>query len=320
MSKNTVPFAKGDQLITSLDSLLEMDHQAGDERLPGYPSMHLHDVGSLRTFLTEDLYTTELDTMAPVLWMMTTQSSANISPIHAQKVKTREIVISEHPRLHLAWTHNRVFIKPLPKYLLSFAFWDKYLVDRSSPLQGEREMLCRAAKGFLRTYYHLVKYESDFDMAQSARLIPSSVTWEAFSSFISEARFIYDDDVSPRYCYGELRLTRLNFYAKFFLRRFRYEWGRPQYSTYFNRFYPHLLFVFALLSILLNSMQVELAVESLTPHPWVPVWNISRYFSSICLVGIVLTIFCCIAVPMGLFIDEWIYAIRMRKKPSVSVP
>jgi hypothetical protein len=43
-------------------------------------------------------------------------------------MKRREIVVTEDPRLHLVWIYDRVFIKPLPKYLLSHDFWQIYLL------------------------------------------------------------------------------------------------------------------------------------------------------------------------------------------------
>jgi hypothetical protein len=252
--------------------------------------------------------------MAPRLWMMTTYSGSNIYALHFQKVKGREIVISEYPRFHLTWKHSQIFIKPLPKYLLSFAFWDTFLVSSSSPLSNDREKLLQAAKGLLRTYYHLVQYESDFIMAQEARLLSQDITWEEFSNFISKAQFIGDDEVSPRYCYGEIRLTRLNFYSIFFLHRSQYEWGRPQYSTYFGQFYGHILFIFAMLSLLLSAMQVELASESLVGDKWLSLWYICRYSSVICIVLLILIALSILGRLIAMIASEWLYAIRSTRK------
>jgi hypothetical protein len=49
-------------------------------------------------------------------------------------MKRREIVVTEDPRLHLVWIYDRVFIKPLPKYLLSHDFWQIYLLSRGGYL------------------------------------------------------------------------------------------------------------------------------------------------------------------------------------------
>ena len=46
--------------------------------------------------------------------------------------------------------------------------------------------------------------------------------------------------MSARYRYGELRLTRLNFYVLLFLRKFHFE---QVYRDFFRQFYGPILFV-----------------------------------------------------------------------------
>jgi hypothetical protein len=82
-----------------------------------------------------------------------------------------------------------------------------------------------------------------------------------FCRFISEFDNIQDSDVSGRYNYGELRLTQLNFYGKFILHKFNLVQLHGQYGTYFGQFFAPLFFVFATASVILNAMQVEMAVE-----------------------------------------------------------
>lgn len=91
-------------------------------RLPGYPRIFIRDSEKLRDHLVHEFYSEDLEKLAPKLWLMSTQSSSNISPLHRQKVKARNIVITEDPRLHLAWVGDRIFIKPMPLYLLSYNF------------------------------------------------------------------------------------------------------------------------------------------------------------------------------------------------------
>ena len=92
-----------------------------------------------------------------------------------------------------------------------------------------------------------------------------------FCRFSQKFLDIGDDAVSERYHYGELRLTILNFYAKFLLRRkFQYERVRGQYGVYFARFSGALLVVLGIFSLVSSAMQVELAVETLlTSLQWV---------------------------------------------------
>lgn len=74
--------------------------------------------------------------------------------------------------------------------------------------------------------------------------------------------------MSTRYCYGELRLTRLNFYAPLLLGKLHFEQVHGQYGDFFGRLYGPLLFAFAIVSTILNSMQVALASEQLAAAHW----------------------------------------------------
>lgn len=303
------PFSKSHQPIRDLKS--DEGDIPADATLPGQPSIALHDRAYISHFLEKELYAEDLEKIAPLLWIMATQSSRNINPLTRQRVKGREIVVTEEPQLHLVWIHNRIFIKPLPRYLLSRTFWDMYLDNSRSDIR-------KAATGFLRTYRHLIQHESDFHIAQqdSLRLIPKDVDWASFSRFTSELGRIEDLDVSGRYCYGELRLTRLNFYAPFFLRRFNFEQVHGQYGDIFSRLYGPILFVFALISIILNSMQVALAAEQIVPIHWISAWSIFRWFSMLSLVaGTVISIWF-VGLWLWLFLDEWIYTVgcKLEKK------
>jgi hypothetical protein len=282
--------------------------------VPGQPSVMLDDSTHVRQFLKKELCSEDLESMAPRLWVMTTLSSANINPLHRQRVKGREIIVTEEPRLHLVWIHNRIFIKPLPRYLLSHAFWEIYLSESSDRLGDSRSSIRKAATGFLRTYRHLIQHESDFNIAQQENLclIPKDVDWVSFCRFTLELGRIKDSDVSGRYCYGELRLTRLNFYAPLFLRKFHFEQVHGQYGDFFGRLYGPILFVFAVVSIILNAMQVELAVEQLVAVHWVSVWSVCRWFSILSLLGAAVISAWFILLWLWIFLDEWIYTVRRK--------
>jgi hypothetical protein len=254
------PFFKANELV---HNLVSGPSAAQSETLPGQPSIPLKDLDRTKKFLHDDLWSEDLDRMAPRLWIMTTLSSANINPLHRQRVKGREIVITEEARLHLVWIHDRIFNKPVPRYLLSHGFWEAYLDRRPESLNDEQSNLHKAAAGFSRTYRYLIRHESDFHLAQQdgLRLIPKDVDWSSFCHFTSDLNVIQDSAVSRRYCSGELRLTRLNFYTPFILRKFRFEQVHRQYGDYFARLYGPVLFVFAVVSTILNSMQVALATD-----------------------------------------------------------
>jgi hypothetical protein len=153
-----------------------------------------------------------------------------------------------------------MFIKPLPAYLLSSAFWEY--------IQKTDIEVWQAAAGFMRTYTYLIKFEIDFRKAQSTELglIPTDdkdpITYERFAAFIAPFAELDDDRVRPRYYYGEMRLTRLNWFARFLLGRLTYHHIHTQWNEYLGRFLAPFLTVFILLSTALSAMQVELAVQS----------------------------------------------------------
>lgn len=314
------PFSKEAQLVKDYES--NKVHPT-TTNLPGYPLIRSDDATQIRRFLKQELWSDDLETMAPRLWIMTTFSGANINPLHRQRIKGREIVITEEPRLHLVWIHNRIFIKPMPCYLLSQTFWNTHLDAKSSKPGSSHDNLCKAAAGFLRTYRYLIQHESDFHIAQQddLRLVPRGIDWPSFCRFISELSHIDDAAVSKRYWYGELRLTRLNFYAPLLLRKFHFEQVHGQYGDFFARLYGPVLFAFAVISTILNSMQVALAADQLEAAHWEAVWHVSRYFSVISLVAAVVISLWFVALWLWIFVDEWVYTVRQksRKKREAGV-
>jgi hypothetical protein len=289
---------------------------ASSNFLPGQPRISLDPPYSLIAFLEHEFCSDDLEKMSPKLWMMSMQSSANISPLHRQRVKEREIIITEDPKLHLVWIHNRIFIKPLPGYLLSYGFWRKYLMCGSSPLGSKRELIRAAALGYLRTWYHLVKHHSDFKIAQekSLQLIPENITWHQFCRITALLNSVDDQKVSERYHYGEIRLTRLNFYAKLFLHKWSYQRMQTQYSAYFAQFYGPILFLLGILSVSLNCMQVVIAVEQIDSFRWSSFWNASRWASVIYLIMLVNLILGFVALFLFKFVSEWKRALTDRRR------
>ncbi|KAF7915833.1 uncharacterized protein EAE98_010913 [Botrytis deweyae] len=310
------PFAKADQLNDELDSLADPAAPATSPiRLPGQPRIHLDQHTKVDGFLKQEFLLKDLDEISPYLWMMSKHDSRSISPLHRQKVKGRDIVITEDPRLHLVWYHDRIFIKPLPKYLLSHYFWKTYLcVDRhSSP---EQITLQRAVLGYLRTYIHLIKYESDFRIAtdDKLQLIPSGITFLKFCDFIAPLENLLDVDVAGRYAYGEIRLTRLNLYSKIFLRKFSFHRVRAQYSDYFASFYGPLLFVFAILSVVLGAMQVSMSIDFDVTKQWKSFEQFCQWFSVICLFVVAILVLWLGFLFLYKFIKEWVHAIAEHQR------
>ncbi|KAJ5881914.1 uncharacterized protein N7529_000586 [Penicillium soppii] len=262
-----------------------------NDHLPGEPRLELEDNG-ISEYLRSEFMTGILDDLSPYLWLVATQNSAHVSSLTYQVVRGRNIIITENPGLHLVWIYDKVFIKPMPKYLLSHAFWQFYLIDPNSTIPAhQREGIKKAALGFMRSYAYLIRHKSDFNLATNDdhRLLPKKIKHSAFIKFILHFKDIPDESVSSRYKFGELRLSRLNFWVTIFLGHFTYHNVHGYYSAYFARFFGPLLFIFALLSVLLSAMQVALAVgQPLNDGSWVVFAYTCRGFATSSIVGVAL--------------------------------
>lgn len=176
--------------------------------------------------------------------------------------------------------------------------------------------------GYLRSYFYLITHESDFHIARELRLIPHDVTWVQLSNFLSGLGGVTDLDVAGRFHYGEIRLTRLNFYSKLILRKFYFHRVHGQYGAYFETFYGPLLFTFGTLSLLLNAMQVEMSVEQVNlKDQWLGVWDACRGFSIMCLLLVLVLSLWLAVLFLYKLVNEWVYALsqhRIRKAPSLT--
>jgi hypothetical protein len=223
--------------------------------------------------------------MSPWLWFLAAPNSAHVSALHAQVVRGRNIVITEDPELHLVWISNRVFVKPLPAYLLSHAFWSYLVFSSKAASEKDRyrtKQILQAAMGYVRTYVHLIQHESDLRIAQREGLVSRNLNLETWAAFIKDFRAIEDWQVPGRYHYGELRLTRLNFWAKPLLRRWYFRKVYWQYAEYFAKYFAPLLFVFGMWSLVLDSMQVGLQAR---PN-WDRFGDLSAWFSVVTLISV----------------------------------
>lgn len=155
------PFIKDAQLESSLDGL-----SLRDAKLPGYPRIRLDDAQTTTDFIRQDICCDRLEKTASYLWLLSTYSGANITPLHRQSLRGRRIVVMEDPGLHLVWRHDCIYIKPMPKYLLSHVSWTDFLTAESTSKQSGQRKIVAAALGFLRSYFYLIQHESDLRIAQ----------------------------------------------------------------------------------------------------------------------------------------------------------
>lgn len=319
MAISLPPFPKEHELNGELALVEGSDGKAwltnagneGAPYLPGHPQVSLRN--DCLAFLKNEILTPELDIISPYLWLVATQRSDHVSALHHQLVRGRTIMITENPKLHLLWIDNRVYIKPIPSYLLNHAFWVYAFSPQYSPFASDvRNLLSRSALGYLRTYVHLIRHESDFGLAKERCLIPSSTSWRAWNAFTFPLRDVVDTEVSARYRYGELRLTRLNFWGKIFLGRMSYFRVTGQTSTYLARFFAPLIFIWATFSVILAAMQVELSVQQIynqdSKARWTKFAYTSRWFSVAVLVITALGILTIVVLICARLMSQLIFA------------
>ncbi|OCK74811.1 hypothetical protein K432DRAFT_338439 [Lepidopterella palustris CBS 459.81] len=215
-------------------------------------------------YLALELKTPRLNAIHHHLWLAGLPNCAR--PLHRQKLVGREIFITEDPEEHLVWRETRIFIKPLPDFLLDYSYWENYLCSD--------EELHKSACGLLLSYAWLVRHKSDLRIAKESGLLSGDIEWSSWVEFL---QFFLDrlhpstlDKVNKRYKYGELRLTRLNEIYRYvpptyslnnFVRGFRS--GSTWYTAFFERNFKWMLAVFASISVVLSALQLGLATDLL---------------------------------------------------------
>jgi hypothetical protein len=215
-------------------------------------------------YVALDLKTPRLNAIHHHLWLAGLPHAAR--PLHRQRLLGRSILVTEDPDEHLVWFEAQIFVKPLPKYLLDYDYWNTHLCSD--------EDLHQSACGLLLSYAWLVCHNSDLVIAQETGLLSKDIPWSDWAQFLD----IFLDninldtlsDVSKRYKYGELRLGRLNTIYRlvppaYSLRNLirGYIAGSTWYNAFFRRHFKWALAMFAVLSVLLSALQVGLATSVL---------------------------------------------------------
>ncbi|KAG7002424.1 hypothetical protein G7Y79_00027g061160 [Physcia stellaris] len=199
------------------------------------------------SFLLRELQVKRLNDIHQWLWIV--GRPAPPRPLYKQKALGRHIIVHEQADLHLVWDEQRIFLKPIPRFLLEPNVWRDILRckhgNESVPFHGHTEHLnehqlkyeragetaraeasddnsgsclaCQAralATGFLLSYTALISYEHDLHIAQDHDLVPTSITWpqwrQTVKSILASQSSLPSNSINPRYHYGELRLSRLN--------------------------------------------------------------------------------------------------------------
>jgi len=337
IGRDPPPFLIHQQLIANEQE--NLDNPPHNQDIPNEP-LRSTSRPLVESFLQQELETVVLDELYPHLWLFAKKDGGHIDALHQHIVKGRRIIVTEDPALHLVWHEDIIYVKPLPHCLLNFSFWEYYLlpgtgqvIDNLSGQQHQHVPVLNLpsagalsshrlwAQGFLRTYSYLIKHESDFILARDANLIPTSTSYRAFQIFIESFHGLVDFQVTKRYHYGQIRLTRLNLAVRLFRPSSLHRWlpwyyQKPHWHTtaYFHSFGPPLLFIFASFSLILSAMQVVFA--ALGPRTWEAFVAVSWRFS---VAVVVLQALVGIAAVLGfviLILVQLHFGIRMRLKAN----
>lgn len=275
-----VPFAKQNELLNPPDPISNV----GSDYV-NLPGDHLILRKYLKSYVDSQLDMSRLNVIHDRLWRAGLPS--NVQPLHHQKLRERNIVVTERVDLHLVWyvwsrcnvclwgcalrgcariisrtnlssrMNDRIFIKPLPTFLLNYESYQDHITSDNS--------LHASALGFLRTYQNMIQYHIDFTMAQESGLIPLAVTWRAWNRFRMDlqTRITRSHQINKRYHYGELRLSRLNTIYRLYRRQWRggYFLVHTRYQSFFRANFQWLILAFAYLSVSLSAFQVLLAAD-----------------------------------------------------------
>ncbi|KAK4445382.1 hypothetical protein QBC34DRAFT_497644 [Podospora aff. communis PSN243] len=284
--------------------------------LPGEPLVDLQG-DKLLPHLRAIFLIPELDKMAPYLRFITTPKSSHVFPLHFQPARGHEVTPNEYHNLHLIWYHSRIFVKPIPPYLLSAAFWE--WIAMADP------DVFRAAAGFMRTYTRLIRSEIDYRLANDDKvpLLPfgtdnTTAGFEKFLRFINQFASLTDAEVSPRYSYGELRLRRLNWLIRVLFIKLTCFHVHGEWRTVFMSMLAPLVAIFAILSIYLGAMQVGLAADSLRSDREVSQAYVAAcyWFSVVVLMLTGAASLGFIVLMLGLYVYQQVFAYRMYKSHS----
>lgn len=240
-------------------------------------------------------------------------------PLHYQLVLDREIFVTERMDMHLVWTKGRIFLKPIPRFLLEPRFWSDYLsckTPKEDLGECKHRKIWKIALGFLFSYAALICHESDFFIAKEKHLLPTEVQWPAWKTFVEEilkTEHIYQK-IDARFIYGELRLSRLNkiYYLsqRPLLRGYMSHWH--QYRTFFQDNFAWLASAIVYIAIVLNAMQVGLATKSLAGNDAFQStsygFTVFSILGPLVVTGLIILVFCYI------FMNNWIVAVSYRRK------
>lgn len=223
-----------------------------------------HNSPSLHEYLQQELDFSRLHNIHDHLWLAGLPA-VGARPLHRQLMIGRQIILTEQADLHLVWQDSRIYLKPMPEFLLDYHFWAEHLCQDN--------LLWKTARGFLLSYLWLVRSKSDLQIARDNGLLPDDIDWERWVLFskclLGTINIKTLEAVNRRFLYGELRLNRLNWIyrishthnPKEFIKGYMHKYNR--YSVFVQRSFAWIIGTFVYVTIVLTAMQVGLATDRL---------------------------------------------------------
>lgn len=271
-------------------------------------------------YLRTELLLERLNKIHPWLW--TAGRPMPPRALHHQLFLSRSVVITERMDMHLVWSKTRIFLKPIPRFLLDRDFWVQHLLcPRVHKQDGtntcaNRHELAACSLGFLFSYTALVSHESDFHMAQREHLIPRDVSWPAWKTFVRQILEQHDySSINRRYWYGELRLSRLDKIYQLtqpgcLLRG--YSAAYYHYSDFFNAHLATIASFTIYAALVLAAMQVGLSTETLAGSP--AFQDASWGFTVFAILAPLIAFFCIFVVFIFAFASNWAHTRSYERK------
>ena len=213
----------------------------------GFQEITRLDNRSFSAYLSYELDVSRLNTIQQSLWFAGLERVAR--SLQQNVLLGRQIIVTEQTDMHMVWHDSKIFMKPLPEFLLCHSVWERDLC-RHPELYGR-------GLGLLSSYLQLVRAKSDLRIAHANGLLPVEISWEQWTK-LSRAlhRHISPQAIDSRYKYGELRLARLNWIYRFRGHIFRAY--APQESR------GWLVGSLVYIAIVLTAMQVGLTTNHLS--------------------------------------------------------
>ncbi|KAF3802007.1 hypothetical protein GCG54_00015231 [Colletotrichum gloeosporioides] len=268
---------------------------------------------TLAEFLKLEFSLDRLDAIYGKLWRVGAIRPAR--SLNAQLVLGRTIVLNNSLDMHLVWGDMKIFLKPLPRYLLEPAFWARHLPSLqhhspASPRSGVRE----CALGLLYTYACLVNSPLDFELAVREGLIPrdgdqpSWTTWRKLATELLEPEV--SNHIHRRFRHGELRLNRLNWINIFS--------GLSSCQMYHNPWHTYTEFAIdnmawittatVYLVVVLTAMQVGLSTDALKDNDTFQ--RASYGFTVFSILGPLVVVIMFMLVLLVVVVQNWLRARR----------